>query len=233
MRPLIKICGTMRAEDVVMCSKYGADILGFVTEYPKPVPWNLSKEQAKALIAGVPDGVKTCVVTGGSAEKIIRLAREIKPDFIQLHYNETPQDTAEIVKELSDIDVKVIKRLPVDSENLTELAVKYEQTGCYALLYDPRNPNTAHEGGRVDVLTYLKLKEAVKCPVILAGGITPGNVAELISQAKPPVIDLMTGVEKTPGVKDEEKVKMLKNNIYGKQIFRIRRRNRQNAENGL
>jgi len=209
MRPLIKICGNMRPEDVVICSEYGADILGFVTEYPKPVPWNLSIEQAKALIACVPGGVKTCVVTGGSAEKIIRLAREIKPDFIQLHYKETLQDTAEIVKELNDIDIKVIKRLPVDGENLTELAMKYEQTGCYALLYDPRNPETAHEGGRVDVSTYLKLKEEIKCPVILAGGITPGNVAELISQAKPPIIDLMTGVEKTPGIKDEEKVKIL------------------------
>jgi len=199
----------MRAEDVVICSKYGTDILGFVVEYPEPVPWNLSIEQAKALIAGVPVGVKTCVVTGGSAEKIIRIAREIKPDYIQLHYKETPQDTAEIVEELSDINVKVIKRLPVDGENLTELAVEYEQTGCYALLYDPRNPEAAHEGGRVDVSTYLKLKEAVKCPVILAGGITPYNVAELISQAKPLIIDLMTGVEKAPGVKDEEKVKML------------------------
>jgi len=209
MRPLIKICGNTRPEDVAICSKYGADILGFVTEYPKPVPWNLSIEQAKELIADVPVGVKTCVVTGGSAEKIIRLAKEIKPDFIQLHYKETLQDTADIVKELSDIDIKVIKRLPVDGENLTELAMKYEQTGCYALLYDPRNPETAHEGGSVDVSTYLKLKEAVKCPVILAGGITPYNVAKLISHAKPPVIDLMTGVEKTPGVKDEEKVKML------------------------
>jgi phosphoribosylanthranilate isomerase len=209
MRPLIKICGTTRAEDVVICSKYGADILGFVVDYPKPVPWNLSIEQAKELIAGVPVGVRTCVVTGGSAEKIIRLTREIKPDFIQLHYKETPQDVAEVVKELSDTDIKVIKFLPVDSENLTELAIEYEQTGCYALLYDPRNPETAHEGGKADVPAYLKLKEAVKCPVILAGGITPCNVAELISQAKPPIIDLMTGVEETHGVKDEEKVKML------------------------
>jgi len=209
MHPLIKICGITRAKDVVICSKYGADILGFVVEYPKPVPWNLNIEQAKALIAGVPAGVKTCVVTGGSAEKIIRLAREIKPDFIQLHYKETPLDTAEIVKELSAIDIKVIKRLPVDGENLTGLAVEYEQTGCYALLYDPRNPEAAHEGGRADVSAYLKLKKAVKCPVIFAGGITPCNVAELISQATPPIIDIMTGVEKTPGVKDEEKVKML------------------------
>jgi len=209
MRPLIKICGIMRAEDVVICSKYGADILGFVVDYPKSVPWNLSIEQAKELIAGVPIGVKTCVVTGGSVEKIIRLARKIKPNFIQLHYKETSQDTAEIVKELSDIDIKVIKLLPVDDGNLTELAVEYEQTGCYALLYDPRNPETAHEGGKADVSEYLKLKEVVKCPVIFAGGITPCNVAELISQAKPPIIDLMTGIEKTRGVKDEEKVKKL------------------------
>ena len=66
---MVKICGLMREEDVVFCQEAGVDILGFVTEYPLPVPWNLTRQETAALLARVSLPHKSCIVTGGSPEK--------------------------------------------------------------------------------------------------------------------------------------------------------------------
>ena len=79
MRTHIKICGLMRKEDVDLCCRIGADICGFVVEYPVQVPWNLLREQCAELLPAVSRPAKTCVVTGGEREKIISLALELKP----------------------------------------------------------------------------------------------------------------------------------------------------------
>ena len=77
----------MRRQDVELCESLGIDLLGFVVEYPREVPWNLTREQAKELM----DNTKrpTCIVTGGSTEHIIALAGKLSPDYVQLHFKET------------------------------------------------------------------------------------------------------------------------------------------------
>ena len=202
MRPIVKICGLMREDDVRMCARHGADILGFVVEYPKPVPWNLRAAAARTLIAAAPKSVRTCVVTGGSVERVLRVARKTQPDYIQLHCGESLEDTVYLVRQ----GLKIIKTLFPNTPDLEQAAADFHAAGVYALLYDPRTPDNAAQGGKADLLMFSRLRQAASCPVVLAGGITPANAAEMIAAARPEMIDLMTGVEHSPGVKDETKV---------------------------
>jgi len=187
-----------------MCIRHGADMVGFVVEYPRPVPWNLSAAKAKELIAAIPKPTKTCVVTGGSPDHVLRIAAETKPDTIQLHCNETLEDTAYLVRALGKQDIKIIKAIFPNTPDLEKAAADFCAAGVYALLFDPRTPDNAEHSGVADLSVYEKLQRAVCCPVILAGGITPENAAEIARRAQ--MIDLMTGVETSPGVKDEAKV---------------------------
>ena len=205
----MKICGLMRAEDVITCARYGTDIVGFVVEYPHPVPWNLSLNTAKPLVALVKKPSKTCVVTGGSLEKIIHVAKETKPDYIQLHCGETPAEVGHLVVELGKYGTKVIKTLFPDTPDLEKAAADFGALGIYAILFDPRTPNNATHGGLADLSVFAKLKRAASCPVILAGGITPENVAGLVSASNAQIIDLMSGVECKRGVKDEARIAAL------------------------
>jgi len=209
MRPLVKICGLMRAEDARMCVRHGVDIAGFVVEYPHPVPWNLDVATAQRLLTAVAAPAKTCVVTGGPPEKIYRLALATRPDYLQLHCRETLADTAYLARAFAPRGVKIIKTLFPDTPDLEQTAAAFCAAGASALLFDPRTPDNAVHGGAADLAVFARLQRAVSCPVILAGGITPANVADMVRQARPRIIDLMTGVEPRPGMKDEAKVAAL------------------------
>jgi len=196
----------MRAEDVRMCIRHGAAIAGFVVDYPRPVPWNLSAKAAKELMPAVSKPAETCIVTGGRPEQILRLASALQPDYVQLHGGETLADTQRLVNELGKHSIKVIKTLFPGTPDLIKNAADFCSTGIYALLLDPRMPEHADRGGVADLSAFIRLRRAVSRPVILAGGITPENVAEIIRKTQAGIIDLMTGVERCHGIKDEAKV---------------------------
>lgn len=199
----------MREEDARMCASHGADILGFVVEYPNPVPWNLDIQAARELIARIPAPAKSCVVTGGAREHIMRVATQTKPDYIQLHCGESLKDTTYLVNALGEQGIKIIKTLFPNTPGLEQAAADFCAAGVYALLFDPRTPDNAANGGLADISAFLRLKQAASCPVILAGGINPENIAGFICKVRPEIIDLMTGVEQSPGIKDEAKVAAL------------------------
>ena len=206
MRPTVKICGLMRVDDVRMCVRHGVDIVGFVVEYPHPVPWNLDAARARELMAAVTEPAKTCVVTGGPPEKILPLALATRPDYLQLHCHETLAETAYLARELKPRGVRIIKTLFPDTPDLEKTAADFCAAGVAGLLFDPRTPTNAAQGGAADLAVFARLQGATSCPVILAGGITPANAAAIVQQAQPQIIDLMTGVELRPGIKDESKV---------------------------
>ena len=215
----LKICGLMRPEDVALCCEAGADMLGFVTEYPHPVPWNLTRDQTRALLAGVRRPARSCVVTGGAAEAIIDLALTLLPDAVQLHAGETLQDTAHVVQAVAPRGIRVIKTLPMSAEDrLAQLgqrdparcAALLVDAGVSAILVDSRSPTRAGGPGQpVDLDFYRRVQAASPLPVILAGGVTPENAPALLSLIQPPWLDVMTGVETAPGRKDPDKVRAL------------------------
>ena len=196
----------MRAKDVRMCIRHGANIVGFVVEYPRPVPWNLSAANAKKLLAAVRGPAETCVVTGGPLDHVLRIAMETKPNYMQLHYGESLEDTARLASELGKQGIKIIKAIFPDTPDLEKAGTDFCAAGVYALLFDPRTPDKAEHGGTANLAAYIKFRCAIGCPVILAGGITPENVAGIVRETQAQMIDVMTSVENSPGIKDEMKV---------------------------
>ena len=81
----VKICGLMSRADMEMAISAGADSLGFVTEYPVPVPWNIPRERSAELIAAAPPFVTTTAVVGGTDQEMIAIALVVKPHFLELH----------------------------------------------------------------------------------------------------------------------------------------------------
>lgn len=207
--PIVKICGLKSQTDVALCASLGADILGFVTEYPEPVPWNLTSAEAAVLLAKAPPSCKTCLVTGGTVHEIIALATALMPDFIQLHYHETPSQTAFIADALRTLGIAVIKAVFPNMSDLDGIVNELCKTGICALLADPRTPSDAARDGITDTAFFERVRSLSTKPVILAGGITPGNVARLLKETNASYIDVMTGVERAPGVKDPSKVEAL------------------------
>jgi len=199
----IKICGLMRQCDVQLCEELGVDVLGFVVEYPRDVPWNLTREQAKELIAAAKR--PTCMVTGGTPESVIALAEELKPAMVQLHYKETVFDTAEIAATLKQSGIKTIRAVHNDAD-IEELC----KTEIAAILVDSRtSENAAKSSLAVDTGLFNRIKERSTKPLIIAGGITPDNVSDIIARTGADWIDVMSGVEHSPGDKDKIKIEML------------------------
>jgi len=218
MKPTLKICGLMQPEDVRHCLDIGFDVLGFVTEYPLAVPWNLKREQTAALFDQIRRSddrqAKSCIVTGGSPEFVIELATELKPDLVQLHYRETFEDTRIIVNELKKLDIGIIKTIPASpaarleqfgTDNLLAAVELLNSIDIYAILVDSRGPENASETGRkIDTKFCRQVIQAAKKPVIIAGGISPENIIEVIEETGAEIVDIMTGVEVSPGVKSFE-----------------------------
>jgi len=199
----IKICGLMREEDIQCCEELGIDVLGFVVEYPREVPWNLTCKQAKELIAVAKR--PTCIVTGGLPEKVIALAKELNPGMVQLHFKETLAQTAKIAAELKRSGIQTIRA--VDRGSAIEALC---QTDIAAILVDSRtSDNAATNIQAIDAALFNRIKLQSSKPLIIAGGITPENVGDIIAQTRANWIDVMTGVERSPGVKDRAKIELL------------------------
>ena len=196
----IKICGLMRHRDVQLCEDFGVDVLGFVVEYPRDVPWNLTRQQAKELISTAKG--RTCIVTGGTPEKVVALARELRPSMVQLHYKESVVETAEIAGTLKKLGIKTIRAI-YDDANVETLC----ETEIAAILVDSRTSENAAKGGAAaDVDLFHAIRAKATKPLIIAGGITPENVGDILFRTDAQWIDVMTGVEHSPGVKNEKKI---------------------------
>ncbi len=213
MKPMLKVCGLMREEDVTLCVRKGVDICGFVTEYPVPVPWNLDREQAKLLLPKVTGETKSCIVTGGSREKIRDLALYLHPDFVQLHGGESIETTKALVGDLALAGIRVIKTVPAVAEarirefgtrDPAECARLLDEAGVYGALVDARGPeNAARMELKADPDLFVRVQEAAWCMTILGGGVRSDNCAALIANLHPAMLDVMTGVETSPGHKSE------------------------------
>ena len=215
----VKVCGIKKEDDAKMCMDLGVDVLGFVVEYPIPVPWNLSRKEAAPLLKALKLPHKSCIVTGGEPEKVIELATILKPSIIQLHYRETLKDTILISNTLKKQGIEVIKTVPpvveerifqFGTEDIERIVRSLCETNIYGLLVDSRVPSNAFgDGLKLDIKFCMKVMSLSTKPVITAGGINPDNVCDFIKKTGTKFIDVMTGVEKSPGEKDKEMLSRL------------------------
>lgn len=212
----VKVCGLMNKEDIHICAQAGVHMLGFVVDYPVPVPWNLEKTRARGLIHAVPPFVSTCVVTGGTVENILEIVNETCPNVVQLHYKETLGDVRELAVRLESRGVKVIKALRIDADGNCDFEIpdpaiaarELSKTGISAILVDSYTASMpGGTGVTVDLSVFMTVKGNSPLPVILAGGLNPDNINSIVQKTHPYAVDVLTGVEQRPGRKDAQRIK--------------------------
>jgi len=198
METLVKICGLTRAEDVAAAEAAGADFLGFIVEVKSKR--RLSASQGAALIKGVK--TSTVAVTGDPSDQLVADIKAAGFSHIQLHGWETLARVAEIARS----GLSVIKAVPVDSRDEVALATDYSGAADL-ILFDakpaPGAPKDAPRGGHGLTFDWSILKgAAMPKRWALAGGLNPNNVSEAILRTKAPMVDVASGVEISPGIKD-------------------------------
>ena len=195
----VKICGLTRPEDVSAVAEAGAAYCGFVF-FPKS-PRNLSVEAARDLAVEVPVGIaKVALVVNADDALLDAITGSVPIDMLQLHGAESPERVSDI---RARYGLPVMKAVGVaDAEDvaaLDEYAAVADQ-----ILVDAKPPKTAVLPGGNGVSFDWRLISNRRWPVpwMLAGGLTPQNVAEAIALTGARQVDVSSGVERAPGVKD-------------------------------
>jgi len=201
----VKICGLTREEDLAVALAAGADAVGFIVDVPSS-PRNLTLERAEMLLKQVPVFVDSVVVTAPqNIEELAEICETLKPSAIQIH-GKKHFDASEI-REMVRY-TRLIKTVYVKADSLNDVSLR-DSKSFAAILLDSFTKNQYGGTGKVHDWTLSRqIKEAVApVPVILAGGLNPENVKEAILTVHPYAVDVASGVELEPAVKDHGKIK--------------------------
>lgn len=207
-----KICGTTNAADRDAAIEAGADALGFIVDVAVETPREIAPESAADLVAGVPPFVTTVLVTMPDSVAAARDLRErVGADAIQIHGGLAPEKVAALAETGTVVAA-------VDAEDSDE-ARAYDGAAD-ALLVDSVDAEGGGGTGRThDWSATRELREDLDAPVILAGGLTPDNVAEAVRIVEPYAVDVATGVERTGGKKDHDAlVAFVANATRGREV---------------
>ena len=195
---LVKICGITRSEDAEAAIALGAGALGFVF-WPKS-PRYVDPEAARAIVASLPPFVTTVgVFVDQSARLVNGVAARVGLSAVQLHGDEP-------VTVVDEIDRPVVKAFAMSDTTCIEEADAWPAR--VRLLIDVCDP--AARGGTGRTVDWQRAAAvAAARPVLLAGGLKAENVAEAIRTVRPFGIDVSSGVESAPGVKDHARMRAL------------------------
>jgi phosphoribosylanthranilate isomerase len=195
----IKICGLRRKEDALLAASLGADFLGFIfaAESPRYLAPMFAAEVIETVRGRSAGSKFVGVFRNEKPENVRAIAEGIGLDFVQLQGSETEDD-------IRQIGLPAIKALHVgDSVPDTN-----RHPGAVWLLFDTHDPQRAGGTGRAFDWSLLAAQHCSK-PFMLAGGLNPENVSEAIAAVGPDAIDVASGVESSPGVKDPKKLETL------------------------
>jgi len=193
---LLKICGITRPQDAAAAAAAGADLVGmiFVPTSPRCIEY----ETARRIVAAAPRCRSVCVVRDLPIPELQRLISELHPDVVQLHGAESP-DYARSVR-----GAEVWKAVNLDSEAALAAALDF-----------PAAMIVADSGGGTGRPCRWELAEklARRRPTMLAGGLHAGNLAEAIRAVHPAGVDISSGAESAPGIKDLHKLQQITERI--------------------
>ncbi len=204
----IKICGITHRPDARVAAALGADAIGlnFYEKSPRFLPPSLAGNVAAVIPADV---AKVGVFVNWPSEEVCRLADRLKLDYIQLSGDETPED----IRALGDRPVIKAFRFNVEGgSTIGQFLAKSRKLNCLptAILIDGSKPG--EYGGTGTTVDWSRLRDELRgveldgVSVILAGGLTPENVADAVVSARPHAVDVASGVEYAPGRKDADLV---------------------------
>jgi phosphoribosylanthranilate isomerase len=195
MRTRVKICGITRAQDAAAVVQSGADALGLVF-YPKS-PRYVTADQARQIATGVaPFVTVTGLFVNAPADSVREVLARVPLGLLQFHGEESND-------QCNCFGLPFIKSIPMRSgtDLLSRMSAYPDAAG---FLLDAWQPET-HGGGGI-AFDWQQIPEGIHTPLVLAGGLTPGNVATAIRTVKPYAVDVSTGVERDKGIKSREKI---------------------------
>ncbi len=199
----VKICGITNAEDLDAAIEAGADSLGFIVGAPSS-PRNLSVHSARNLIERVPYGVDSVAVTVfRSADSLKQIFAELEPDYLQIH-----GEVDQTLSQISEIKDCAIVAVDGEAKNASNTATELSRFFHFILLDTGSEGGLGGTGKVHDWHISAKIRDMIHpANLILAGGLTPRNVGEAVRMVRPFGVDVSTGVEKEPGLKDHEKMR--------------------------
>jgi len=199
MTPLTKICGLTTPGALAAAIDGGAGFVGAVV-FAKS-PRHIAPDAAGTLFERARGRAKIVAVTVDADDALLSLiARDLQPDFIQLHGEETPERAA-AVRQLTGAGI--IRALAVRTTADIEAASVWETVADH-LMFDAKPPEGSTLPGGVGASFDWSLMTGRRFarPWFLAGGLTPHNVRDAIAATRAPLLDVSSGVESAPGVKD-------------------------------
>jgi phosphoribosylanthranilate isomerase len=204
MATLIKICGLRTAEALDAALDAGADLVGFV--FFAASPRHVEFEQARALGAQVSGRArKVALAVDADDATFEAIVEALEPDILQLHGKEPPE---RLVALRARFGLPLIKALPVETAADLAAAKPYSDVADW-LLFDARAPKAAtRPGGLGRPFDWTLLKSLDQgLPFMLSGGLEPGNVGQALAITRAPAVDVSSGVESAPGVKDPSRIR--------------------------
>ncbi|OAM82340.1 phosphoribosylanthranilate isomerase [Devosia elaeis] len=197
---IIKICGIKTYDLLDAAIAAGADMVGFM--HFQRSPRHVSIEELAGLISAARGQVQSCVVLVNPDNSCVAEVAALGPDWIQLHGPETPHRVEAIRAEAG---VEIMKALPIGSaEDIAQVAGFVDIAD--RILLDAKPPKGADRPGGLGESFDWSLLKALDPAIafMLSGGLTPDNVAEAITSVRPLGVDVSSGVETAPGVKDRK-----------------------------
>ena len=205
-KPAIKVCGLTRPEDVQLAQRLGARYLGGIRAGG---PRLLSVDRWREVLGGAREGVERVAVLGAHTPDGLRAeALALGSDIVQWHGDPTPEAVRQVVA--SGLRVWPVLRLADGA--LPDAAWAFAEV-AEAIVLDAKVPGQL--GGTGVALDWANLAEDVRrwraerpaCRLVLAGGLTAANVRSAVALLEPDVVDVSSGVELAPGVKDPERMR--------------------------
>jgi phosphoribosylanthranilate isomerase len=200
---IVKICGITRLEDAQAAVAAGASALGFVF-WPKS-PRRVDVDTARAIVATLPPSITAIgVFVDQPADEVNAIAAAVGLGAVQLHGNESAQYVQTMAR-------PVVKAVPVEGDDTPAVDSWPSDVTVLLDVHDP-----VKKGGTGRTIDWNAASAIAKRRnIILAGGLTPENVGEAIARVRPYGIDVSSGVEEKPGIKDHGRLKALFEAVHG------------------
>ncbi|MHC3378312.1 phosphoribosylanthranilate isomerase [Haloarcula sp. H-GB5] len=197
----VKICGVTGEEDRDAVVAAGADAVGVIHGVTVDTPREVSEGTAETLVGGVPPFVTSVLVTmPTTVQEAVRRIDRIEPDAVQVHDSLSPA-------ELGALDSRITQNIVAVVE-AGEPAIGDYAAHADALLVDSVDADGGGGTGEThDWERTRDLVDSLDVPVVLAGGLTPENVAEAVETVEPFAVDVASGVESAGGTKDHDTVR--------------------------
>lgn len=197
----VKFCGITRDQDAQAAVRLGADAVGFV--FAASSPRFISPQQAAIMRGRLPAAVQAVALFRNPGEAEVRRVIElVAPDLLQFHGEEHPEFC-------EGFGLPYWRAVPMGgATDLGDWERRFASAA--ALLLDAHAP--AETGGQGRTFDWSAIRATR--PYVLAGGLNPGNVGEAVTQLRPWMVDVSTGIESAPGLKDEAKMRQFIDSVH-------------------